>query len=304
MLLPAFLPGDTAPQPFVPLAMETYMSWNGSARTTYDRVIELVDRYRYQGSVDKFVKEKISDKLGIDLPTQIIDNLKGRYTWMIGFEQPPRVQGHHHVVAAELNDENAAKDALKTVVEKFPEAFEERTFGSVTYYALGPKELREMEDEKRPANPFVAITDGYLFIGTSEQLFQRCIAARDGTAERLVDSPDFARTSAVIGRETVGVTPVIFMVSRFEETMRQWYGLLTSEKTRALIDEHKEDNAYLQALADILDQHKLPPFENLAPYLAPAGGVFYDTDTGYHAISFTLRNENAPPAQATAAPAN
>ena len=123
------------------------------------------------GSVDKFVKENISDKLGIDVPTQIIDNLKGRYTWMLGYEQPAHMQGHQHVVAAEVVDENAAKESLKTVVEKYPEFFEEKTFGNVTYYGMGPKELREME--VRPVDPFVAITDGYVFIGTSCQLFER-----------------------------------------------------------------------------------------------------------------------------------
>jgi hypothetical protein len=29
----------------------------------------------------------------------------------------------------------------------------------------------------------------------------------------------------------------------------------------------------------------------LKPYMAPGGGIIYDTDTGYHGISFTLRNK-------------
>jgi hypothetical protein len=37
----------------------------------------------------------------------------------------------------------------------------------------------------------------------------------------------------------------------------------------------------------------------LAPYLAPGGGIFYDTDSGYHAISFTLRNDVKPAAEST-----
>ena len=49
MLLPAFEAGDTTPQAFVPLACESYMAWNYNLRTTYDRVIALVDQYRYQG---------------------------------------------------------------------------------------------------------------------------------------------------------------------------------------------------------------------------------------------------------------
>ena len=139
--------------------------------------------------------------------------------------------------------------------------------------------------------PCVAIMDGHLFIGTSCQLFERCVAARDGTIDRLVDSEDYARTKEVLGRETAGTTPVLFSVSRYEESIRHWYELLTSEKTRELIDEHKEDNPVLSALAEALDQHKLPPFEALAPYMPPGGMILYDTDDGYHGIGFTLRNE-------------
>lgn len=291
MMLPAFQEGDMKPQAFVPLAVENYITWNWNLRTTFDRLTALVDQYRYKGSVEKFVKEKISEKLGIDVPQQILDNLKGRFTWMIGYDRPSKTTGQKHIFAAEVKDENAAKESLKTVMAKFPELFEERHFGNVTYYSLMPKRMREQPEEERPVNPFVGIMDGYFFIGGSCMQFERCIAARDGTTGRLVDSADFTRTSAVIGRETRGITPVMFMINRFEESLRQWYDLLTSEKTRALIDEHKEGNAFLRALAEVMDQNKLPPFEVLMQYAAPGGGILYDTDDGYHAISFTLRND-------------
>jgi hypothetical protein len=150
--------------------------------------------------------------------------------------------------------------------------------------------MRDRPEEERRANPFVGIMDGYLFFGGSINKFERCVAARDGTADRLADSDDYTRAKAVIGRETAGTTPVMFSMSRFEETVRQWYDLLASPKTRETIDEKKVKNPFLAALAETLDQHQLPPFEVLAPYLAPGGGIFYDTDSGYHGISFTLRN--------------
>jgi hypothetical protein len=267
------------------------MAWHWKLRTTYDRLAALVDQYRYKGSVDKFVKEKISDKLGIDILTQIIDNLKGRYTWMIGFDRPARMQGGQHMLAAELVDEKAVEEALKTVIGKFPDLFEERHFGSVTYYAIMPKRLRERPEEERPANPFVGIMEGYLFVGGSYQQFERCIAARDGTEPRLVDSDDYVRTNAVIGRETAGTAPVMFALGRSEETLRQWYDLLKSPKTREQLNENKGKNPFFAALAETLEQNELPPFDVLKPYMAPGGGILYDTDSGYHGISFTLRNK-------------
>jgi hypothetical protein len=294
MQLPAFESGDNAPQPFVPLAVDTYMGMHANLRTTYDRLIALVDKFRYQGSMDKFVKERVSDKIGVDFPTQVLDNLAGRFTWMIAYEKPARFRGQQHTIAAELKDEEAMKETVKAVMEKFPEVFEERTFGNVTYHAILPPQLREMEANERPAEPFVAIMDGYLFLGGSCKLFEECIAARDGTVDRLVDSEDYARAIEVLGRETAGLTPTLFSVSRYEETVRQWYDLLASEKTRELISENKVDNKFLAALATTLEENELPPFEVLAPYLAPGGAILYDTDNGYHGIGFTLRNEVQP----------
>jgi hypothetical protein len=262
-------------------------------RVFYTRVAALVDQFRFQGSVDEALEQRISEPLGINVQTDVIDNLAGRYTWMIGYEKPAKFRGQQHVFAIELKNEALATEALKTLMSKFPELFEERRFGQVAYHAIMPEGLKEMDEDERPAEPCVAIMDGYLFLSSSCNLLDRAIAARDGTIDRLVDSEDYARVTEVLGRETAGTTPVMLTISRFEETVRQWYDLLTSERTRELIEENKEDNPVLTALADALDEHKLPPFEVLGPYLAPGGAILYDTDNGYHAIGFTLRNDVA-----------
>lgn len=293
MQLPAFEPGETTPQPFVPLAVESYVGLNWNLRTTYDRLVTLIDKYRSEGATEKFVKQRVSERIGVDLPTEILDNLTGRLTWIIGYDKPARLRGQQHIIAAALKDEEAMRETVKKVMEKYSDVFEERKFGNVTYHAILPPRLRDMEENERPAEPFVAIMDGYLFVGGSCNIFERCVSARDGTVERLADSEDYARATEVLGRETAGLTPVIFSVGRYQETVRHWYDLLQSEETRQRIDENKEDNKFLAALAEALDEHQLPPFEVLAPYLAPGGGILYDTDDGYHSIRFTLRNEAA-----------
>jgi hypothetical protein len=210
---------------------------------------------------------------------------------MVGYQKPARMQSRQHVVAGELVDAEAMTESLKKVMDKFPDVFEERTFGDVTYHAILPPRLKEQPPEERPTEPFVAVMDGYLFTGSSCQLFELCIQARDGTIDRLADSDDYQRATDVVGRETAGTAPAILSMSRAEETFRQWYEMLTSEETRQQIDENKEGNKFLSALADALDKNQLPPFEVLAPYVGPGGAILYDTDDGYHGISFTLRNE-------------
>jgi hypothetical protein len=289
-----FESGDTTPQEFVPFATENYFTGHWNAKVFYDRLQGLVDKLLGEGTFNKQFEEKFADFMGVDIRTGVVDNLAGRVTLFSAYEKPAHFRSQKYTIAAELVDEEAGLATLKQILDKHQDQFEERQFGDVTYWAITPEWWRNMEESQRPFNAFVAIMDGHFFIGGSCQLFEQVIAARDGTIDRLADSDDYARIVATIGKETAGMTPSMFMVQRAEESMRHLYDLLTSEESRAFIDENAEENPVLAALAESLDAHQLPPFEALIQYFGPGGGIFYDTDNGYHGISFTLRNETAP----------
>ncbi len=89
-----------------------------------------------------------------------------------------------------MADQAAAEKTLATILAKFPERTEERKFGDVTYHAFVIEWPEELQDDP-PTTPFVAVMDGYLFLGGSCQLFEHAIAARDGTVDRLADMPAY-----------------------------------------------------------------------------------------------------------------
>jgi hypothetical protein len=289
-----FQPGDMSPQPWVPRNVENYITWRWNFPATFDRAVTMADHLIGEGKLEERIASDVSEPLGIELRKEIIDNLSGRVTWLTGYEKPARMNSGQNTIAVELVDEAAAAATLKTLMGRFPDLFEERQFGDVTYYAITPDWWKDMEEDARPFNPFVAIMDGQLFAGGSTQLFEQVIAVRDGTAERLVDSPDYMRLAATLGRETAGQTPAMFLMQRSEESLRHVYDLLTAEKSRAFLEENAEGNALFTALLDALDANELPPFESLLQYMGAGGGILYDMDNGYHGISFTLRNEAAP----------
>lgn len=290
----AFEKGETKPQPWVPASAESYVTTYWNAGGMYEKIIALVDRFQYPGATEKFVAEKLSEPLGIDFPSQVIDNLAGRLTLLAGYEKPARMNSQKHLLAIELNDEDFAADTLKTVIDKYPDQFVKRQFGDVTYWEVGPQSLRDMPEAERPFLPCVALLEGNLILSGSSQLVEQVIAARDGTVDRLVDSDSYKRMVEVLGQEAGGKSPAMFSIGRFEETLRHWYDLLASEETRSQLEEHKKDNPFLAALAETLAENELPPFDVLARYAAPSGAIMYDTDTGLHMISFTLRNEVQP----------
>lgn len=287
----AFEPGDTTPQPWVPAAIESYMTWHWNVAATYDKLIELVDRFRGEGSTEKLIADILSERLGVDFPTQVIDNLAGRFSWVVSYDKPARMNSQRSLLAAELRDEAFAAETLQTTIDRYPDLFQKRQFGDVGYWAVVPEWLKNMPEEDRPFEPCVAILDGYLFASASCQSIERLVAARDGTVERLVDSADYKLVMERLGRETTGVRPAMFSFGRFEETLRHWYDLLSSDQTRDSLEEVGKKNPLLAALAKTLAEHELPPFEVLARYVAPGGGILYDTDTGLHGFTFTLRKE-------------
>jgi hypothetical protein len=289
-----FESGDNTPQPFVPQAIENYFTGRWNAPQFYDRLRELIDKLLGAGTFDKQFAEKASKAFESDFRADIIGNLAGRVTLVSAYEKPAHIRSQKYTLIAELVDEARATETLKRIVAAHADNFEERRFGSVTYYAITPEWWRRLEEDQRPFNAFVGIMDGNVFLGGSCTLFEQFIAARDGTIARLADSEDYARVTATLGRETSGLTPIMFMLSRPEESMRHLYDLVTSEKTRQFIEENAEQHPVLAKFAEALKDHQLPPFETIMQYYGPGGGILYDTDTGYHGIAFTLRNEAGP----------
>ncbi|MGD9636084.1 MAG: hypothetical protein AB7G28_12230 [Pirellulales bacterium] len=297
----AFEPGDTTPQPFVAADVESFFTWNWNVQTSFDVIRSLIDRFQYEGATDKFVTSEINEKQGIDFEHEIIDNAAGRFSWMIGYERPARLQGQQSTFAIQVADEDQARKTLAKFVEKYHDHLEERQFGDVKYYALvieWPEELRK----NPPNSPCFAVFDGYFFFGGSCQLLEHAIAARDGTVDRLADQAAYMQLAAELQQEAPGVTPALILYSRIEESLRQWYDLLQEPKTREYLDEHAEGNPFFKALADSMAANELPPFDVLQQYTLPGVSVLYDTDTGFHGISFATRDENspAPPEQGAA----
>ncbi len=289
----AFEPGDTTPEPWVFADLENYITWNWNVRTSFNVVRSLIDRFQYEGATDKFVAEKFSEQLGIDFEAEIIDNVDRRFSWITGFEKPARFRGGQSTIGIKVVDEEQARKTMRKFVERYPDQFEERQFGDVTYQAF-VIEWPERFKGDPPSTPFLAVLDGYFLFGGSCQLFERAVEARDGTVERLADIPTYALLAAEVQQEAPGVTPAVWLYNRPEESVRQWYDLLTSEKTKAYLEEHAERNPFFAALLDSLSANELPPFDVLTPYMQPAVGVLYDTDTGFHGISFTVRSDLEP----------
>jgi len=287
----AFETGDHTPQPWVPYETETYMTGRWNFKSFFARLASIVDSFRGEGFFERAVGGPVSQQLGIDFKTQIIDNLAGRVTLVTGFEQPIRLQGRGTILAVEVVDEASAQQTLQTIMNVAPNTFERKQFGRATYYAVKMPGFERMSDDERPMNPFFAILDKHLFVGSSINVFERIVSAGQGEIPRLADSQDYARVRDTLTTTAPGARPAVLMLNRPDLSWKFWYEMLQHESTRELIEQAAADNETVNRFAAILREGGLPPFEVLKKYLAPGGGILYDTDSGFHGVTFSLRNE-------------
>jgi len=70
--------------------------------------------------------------------------------------------------------------------------------------------------------------------------------------------------------------------------MRWMYELASSEDVRKRLSD-PQANQFFKTLDEALTKNPLPPYSVISQYLAPAGAVLVNEETGLHYISFGLR---------------
>lgn len=283
-----FEKGDITPPDYVPANAYGYSTTHVDAPGIYERLVQLVDQFRYDGAFEESIENNISEELGIDFREVLINNLAGQATLVTGYDEPPRPLGEQRALCATLVDPELAVKALETIAED-KDALEEREFGGVTYYLFTPRFARDRAEEDRIFTPCYAVLDDTLIATTSMSLLHQLIEAQQGTRPRLADSIEFKVIQSRVERLTRGRQLAMFYYENAAEAIRHWYEVSQSDDTRDRLSSWAENSDAAGGFLDVLEQNELPPFEVLQKYLAPTGGYLLDTDTGLHFMAFDFR---------------
>lgn len=289
-----FESGDITPPNYVPANAYGYTTTYLDAPGIYDRLTQLVDRFRYEGAFDETIETNISERLGIDFKQVFINNLSGRATLVTTYDEPRRPQGGQRAVALSLVSPELAEQALAKVAEQFSERLEERKLGGVTYYILVPRFLRDRPEEERPFSPSLAVVDGNLIASSSASVLQMMIETQQGSRSRLADAIEYKVIQSRVERLTRGQKLALFYYENSAEALRHWYEVSQSDRAREGLADVSERSSLAGGFLDLLEQHELPPVDQLQQYLAPTGGYLLDTNTGLHFMSFKVRGAEAP----------
>lgn len=283
--------GDSTPERFVPSDwIDTYVTVHWNLPLTYDKLAILYDKFRQQeGGFAAAVQKNINEEVGIDLRQDVIEQTDGRISAVFGFHQPASFNRRSILVAVHVKDVEAVQETLEKIVQRSGESFEDLSFGGVDYRVFTPPPFGDMPVEERPFEACFAFMEGCVIFANDRQILERAVAARDGTTERLADSLDFKLVYSRVGR--LSEEPGMVMFNRPEVGLRYVYDLVNSDQARNFLAEQRDSNEFFSILDDALTSHPLPAFEVIAKYFAPSGGILYDSASGLHLYSFTLRRE-------------
>ena len=288
-----FKDGDITPPDYVPAKVNGYSTTYMDAPGIYERLIQLVDQFRYEGAFEDSIEANISDQLGIDFREVFINNLAGRASTLTSFNEPGRAVGEQRAICVTLLDPELARKALATIAEDKGE-LEEREFGGLKYYFFTPRFARDRPEEERFMTPSFGVLDDTLIFASSTSLMEVLIETHQGTRPRLADSIEYKVIQSRVERLTRGRQLALFYYDNPAEAIRHWYDLSQADSTRDNLANWGENSAAAAGFLDVLERNELPPFEVIQKYLVPKGGYLLDTDTGLHFMIFDFRQEAAP----------
>lgn len=281
--------GELAPPKFIPASVESLMAAETNPLRLFDDIASLYDRFQYDGAFREVVTKNLSNKMGVDFENDIIAHLAGSVFYVTGYDESGKEVGGKPSLVLPLVDTTAAQATLDKLKEKFPDLFEEQTFGSLTYHAIVPGRMRERPPSERFFSPAVAIVDDCLVVTQSTPILKQMIEARDGQRPRLADSIQYRLVMSRLKRLTRGEPFSGVAYQDSEPMFRHFYGLATAEDSVERLDGLAERVTFFKYVREVIDGVELPPIETILKYNAPGGLVMIDTPTGWHVIGFGFK---------------
>ncbi len=280
-------PGTYAPERWVPGDAASYMTMHWDLAETYTKGGKLFDSLQGEGAFARVVKERISDYVGVEFEHELIAATEGRISHITYVMKPVSLNSRGSLFAFKLKDPDAFQKTMIVIAEKQAAIMENATYAGVKYYKF--KVPPAPENQPQPT-PCVGIFDGYLMVSDRTALLEKIFSSPLDPAKSLAAELEYKLIFSKILKHAGGAKPSLIAFDRPEEGMRLMYELSGADSIR---DRMKNaDNPLFKNLNKALEDNPLPPFEVIAKYLAPSGGVLLNDETGLHYTGFTLRRGN------------
>ncbi len=269
-------PVDVPPVPpgWVPAAAVGFASLQWNAATAYENLITVVESFAGVGQFDTFVANPVTERLGVDLKIDLIDQWTGRYVTAQLNRPGDHRQTLRRVHGFELRDPAAFDAVLQRIDEHVPDGqMKAQSENDVITY-LGP--VVEPRFGLPQTQPTLARLGDWVIYADQPEVMQMLRDTIAGEAESIGQDLDYELSLAALGEKLNGQKPFWVSYSRDAD----WYEAIYQSLLKI-----SGDSAYGRTIA----ANPPPPFESLKHYFGVSGSVGIDTDDGLQWIGATLR---------------
>lgn len=283
--------GDIHPPAWVPDDVSSYTTVSWDIANSYAGLGRILERFQGENALQRLAEEPIMRQTDVDLQSEVIDLMTGRVVVMRWYEPPARINSQTLLVGIEVKDGAQAVEVLEKLADAFPSRMVRRDQGSViVYHGSGPPADRFPEGRRLP-DPRVALLDNFILMTDSPQLLERAMRTNVGALPKLERIPDFEIVANEVAGKLDGDPPFLFGFSRAQQLLRQFYEMAEAPNMRQRLRDGGSGNPALGRLSAVLDKHDLPPFDLIAKYFEPSGDFAYDSPSGLHYTTFTLKSQ-------------
>lgn len=310
----AFKNGDTTPERWAPREAAGYQTMHWDFQQTVNALRKIVDTVQGEGTVDGLLQRFADRRLDLDFKEDILQQLQGRVTHVSWMEPPARINSEAHLLGIEVRRAKEMQLILDKVAAKFPESMMPTTVLGKDYYRMPsprggrrgrrrpqPEENQEPGQEQlqrtppgglRTPTPCIGVIGDYLIFTDSEPLYEEAVNTfRNGGG--LAEDLEYKLVDGKIGRHLRGADRCSLQFNRPEEALRGIYAMISSPEIVARMERQGANgDRGAEMIAKALRAHPLPPYEVIAKYLAPGGGVIADGPNGIHLTAFSLRRDD------------
>ena len=319
----ALKPTNYQPEPWLPADTIVYATTSWDIEKMLAEITKLVDLYMGTATddppvVDNWIENNINEMVGFDLKEDVIKHLSGRLTFLQMLEKPVRFNSQVPMLALGIKENHGAEieESLELIVnaintEGGNEAAEDNEdrlvstdYKGIQIWATDPTRTQERMERQRerriergqpdidvnvPEPCFAIVGDSFLISFQSRKFMEHCIDVHQGESPALVDDPTYKAVANKMTRLLKTDMPCMMSYNDPEDSMRFMFELAKGDSLQGLLESGAAENKYVAGIKNRMDENPLPDFEEMKKYFMPSGSFATSDDTGYHFLTFGLR---------------
>jgi len=261
---------DQTPPEWVKESVNLYMATKWKVTDAYEAVESLIDMFQGAGSFAAMIDDLAGKGPQVHIKNEVIDQLDGNLKLI---SSPPsessKAAGDQMLFAIGIRDEEKVRDLLTKLTSEDDFPGKSREFQGVTLHEIEPGNGQKIG---------FTVAKNMLLIGVGDTLLEDTLR-ENSDVKPLAETDDFKAIAEHFRDDALAVT--------YNNPAAQYRSLYDMLKSGRAAENFPGMDEFFQKI----DFSRLPSFEVIEKYMAPAGGSWVGDENGVLMEQFTLESE-------------